>query len=260
MRTLDRAVRSLDRGGSSLPVPFRSWSDNHITIRRGEISMVAGPPGAGKSTVALAIALKSRVPTLYASMDSHESTMALRSLSMATGRSQHEIEGYMQSDPVWAAETLKDQAGHIKWMFDASPSLSDLEDELAVYRELQGSDPELLVVDNCVDVTHDSGDEFSSLRSLMRELKWFARSTGAAVLALHHTSESYNSTLCPPRAALHGKIAQVPSLILTLAAPQAGALAVAPVKNRYGKADGSGNTAVWMEYHPESMTVKDVDS
>ena len=221
--------------------------------------MIAGPPGAGKSTVALAIALKSKVPTLYASMDSHESTMALRSLSMATGRSQHDVEEYMTTNPQWAADTLRQEVGHIKWMFDASPSLADLEDEIAVYRELQGSDPELLVVDNCVDVTHDSGDEFSSLRSLMRELKWFARDTGAAVLALHHTSESYSGNPAPPRAALHGKIAQVPSCILTLAAPQPGFMAVAAVKNRYGPADPTGSTAVWMDYHPASMTVKDLD-
>lgn len=219
--------------------------------------MVAGPPGAGKSTVALAIALKSRVPTLYASMDSHESTMAIRALSMATGISQSEVENRMVADPEWASALLKEHVGHIKWMFDASPTLKDLEDQINVYRELQGDNPALIVVDNAVDVTHDSGDEFSSLRSLMREVKWWSRDTGAAFLILHHTSEGYEGYPCPPRAALHGKIAQVPSLIVTLSSSQPGLMAAAAVKNRYGPADATGKTAVWMDYAPETMMLKD---
>jgi len=222
--------------------------------------MIAGPPGAGKSTVALAIAIKSRVPTLYASMDSHESTMAIRSLAMITGFPQAEVEEHMTNSPEWAAGILKEHAGHVKWMFDASPTLNDLEDEINVYRELQGDNPTLIVVDNAVDVTHDSGDEFSSLRSLMREVKWWSRDTNAAFLILHHTSEGYEGHPCPPRAALHGKIAQVPSLVMTLSSAQPGMMAAAPVKNRYGPADATGQSAVWMEYNPTTMTLKDFDS
>ncbi len=259
MRTLDRAVRSLDKGGAALHLPFRSWADKHISIRRGEVSMIAGPPGAGKSTVALALALKTQVPTLYASADSHESTMAIRSVSMITGMPQSEVESRMMMDVDWASGLLKQYGSHIKWMFDASPTLGDLEDEINVYRELYGSDPELVVVDNAVDITHESGDEFGSLRSLMREVKWWAREMNSAFLILHHTSESYNSNPCPPRAALHGKIAQIPSLILTLSSEQPGLMAVAPVKNRYGPADATGGTAVWMNYSPESMLLRDME-
>lgn len=260
MRALDRAIRSIDKQAMAIPMPFKSWTDAHISVRRGEVSMIAGPPGAGKSTVALAIALKSKVPTLYASMDSHESTMAIRSLAMITGFPQAEVEDQMTNNPEWASGILKEHAGHIKWMFDASPTLNDLEDEINVYRETMGDNPVLIVVDNAVDVTHDSGDEFSSLRSLMREVKWWARDTGAAFLILHHTSEQYDGQPCPPRAALHGKIAQVPSLVVTLSSNQTGMMAAAAVKNRYGPADATGRTAVWMEYLPTTMTLKDFDS
>jgi len=258
MRSLDRAVRSIKKNTMSVPSPFKTWTDNNISIRRGEVSMIAGPPGAGKSTAALAIAVQSGVPTLYASADSHESTMAIRSLAMSTGFPQSQIEERMVSDLPWATKLLKENVGHIRWMFDASPTLRDLEDEISVYAELQGSYPELIVVDNAVDVTHDSGDEFSSLRSLMREVKWWARETNAAFLILHHTSEAFEGYPCPPRSALHGKIAQVPSLIVTLSSTQPNLMAAAAVKNRYGKADPTGKTAVWMDYYPEVMQLKDV--
>lgn len=259
MRSLDRAVRSIDKKAMVIPMPFKSWSDANISVRRGEVSMIAGPPGAGKSTAALAIAVQSKVPTLYASADSHESTMAIRSLAMVLNIPQADAEEKMANDPQWASSILKDKIGHIRWMFDASPTLADLEDEINVYREVMGANPELVVVDNAVDVTHESGDEFSSLRSLMREVKWWSRDTSAAFLILHHTSEGYEGFPCPPRAALHGKIAQVPSLIVTLSSDQPGLMAAAAVKNRYGPADASGKTAVWMDYFPTTMTLKDMD-
>jgi predicted ATP-dependent serine protease len=221
--------------------------------------MIAGPPGAGKSTLALSVAVMAGVPTLYASMDTHEATMALRTTAMLTGLNQVEVEQRIQADPSWASQILAANAGHITWMFDSSPSMQDLADEISLYREIHGENMKLLVVDNAIDVTHDSGDEFSSLRSLMRELKWWARDTGAACLVLHHTSESYTGDPCPPRAALHGKIAQIPSLICTIAAPSDGYMAIASVKNRYGPADPSGKTAMWMEYNPATMQIKDVN-
>lgn len=221
--------------------------------------MIAGPPGAGKSSIALTVAVQSHVPTLYVSCDSHESTMALRTISMLTRMPQADVEAAMVTDPDWAAAVIRDHAGHIKWMFDASPTLGDLEDEINCYRLVMGDNPQLVVVDNAVDVTHESGDEFSSLRSLMREVKWWARDTGAAFLILHHTSESYHGNPCPPRAALHGKIAQIPSLVLTVSSDQPGLMAVASVKNRYGPADGSGGTALWLDYHPSTMQIKDLE-
>jgi len=260
MRTLHRAVRSIDRGGTVIPVPFQSWTDAGISIRRGEVSMIAGPPGAGKSSLALAIAVASKVPTLYVSCDSHESTMALRTISMVTRMPQLDVEAAMLTDPEWASRVISEHAGHIKWMFDASPTLGDLEDEVNTYRMIMGEDPELVIVDNAVDITHEQGDEFSSLRSLMREVKWWSRDTGSAWAILHHTSESYHGQPCPPRSALHGKIAQIPSLVLTLSSDEPGLMAVAAVKNRYGPADATGKTAVWMDYHPSTMQIRDFDS
>ena len=182
--------------------------------------------------------------------------MSLRLLAMLTGKSQAEVEPLMENDREWAAQMLK-PADHVMWEFDSAPTLKDIEDSILAARERLGEDVRLIVLDNAVDVTLDGMDEWGGLRSLMRELKWWARETGAAVVVCHHTSEGVQGNPCPPRHALHGKVAQTPSLILTVH-NQPQTMAICAVKNRYGPADANGSNPVWLSYDPASMSVLDL--
>jgi ABC-type lipoprotein export system ATPase subunit len=78
MRRLSRAIKTASQGGATLPTVWRSLAEQQIAFRRGEVSMVAGPPGSGKSTFALSLAVHAQVPTLYISADTHSHTMSLR--------------------------------------------------------------------------------------------------------------------------------------------------------------------------------------
>jgi hypothetical protein len=88
----------------------------------------------------------------------------------------------------------------------------------------------------------------------MMELHDMARKTEACVVVLHHVSEQseYGSPTAPPhRRAIHGKVSQLPALILTLGYdPTQGILKVAPVKNRFGAhtADGSRYAQLLVNY------------
>ncbi len=60
--------RSLDTGaeaGTPLPTVWKTLETAGIRQYRGDVSMVAGPPGSGKSVLALQTAIESGVPTLY---------------------------------------------------------------------------------------------------------------------------------------------------------------------------------------------------
>ena len=258
MKTLYRAVGRSDIGGEPLPPVFRTFSNNQIVFRRAELSMIAGTPGAGKSTLALALALRMQRPTLYVSADTNAHTMAMRLYSMMEGVDQGEAEKVMNEDPIKVKRRLW-EARHIQWSFESAPSLTDLDEETKAFEELYGINPEVIVVDNLMDITGShGGEEFAGMRQVMHELKYLARDTNAAVIVLHHTKESFPGTPCQPRSAVQGMVNQLPALILTVGQENNGLFGVAAVKNRYGKADPSGNSPVWLQFSPSSMFIADL--
>lgn len=258
MKTLKRAVGRPDIGGEPMPTVFRTFENNQIVLRRAEVSMIAGTPGAGKSTLALALALRMQQPTLYLSADTNAHTMAMRLYSMISGVSQSEAEKIIAVDPVNSRNHLA-LANHIYWGFDSAPSIQDIDDEVTAIEELLGESPALIVIDNLMDISMDGGEEFSNMRAALKELKFLARDTNAAILVLHHTQEGYPGEPCQPRSSLQGKVAQLPALILTVGQSGNGLLGVAAVKNRYGKADQSGKSPVWLQFNPEYMFIADLE-
>ena len=129
MKTLTRSIGRADIGGEPLPQIFKSFESNKIVFRRAEVSMLAGTPGVGKSTLALALALKMRVPTLYISADTNAHTMAMRLASMISGKNQTDVEYLLQNDIGWTRATLA-RGNHIVWSFESSPSLQDIDEGL----------------------------------------------------------------------------------------------------------------------------------
>jgi predicted ATP-dependent serine protease len=216
MRTLARAVGTKTLVANRFQLSFVPLIFNKIVFRRAEISMIAGTPGAGKSSVALALALRAKVPTLYVSADTNAHTMAMRLLSMITGKTQSEAEHMLENDVADSREVINENSGHIFWSFESSPTLDDLDQEVSAFEELWGCSPTLIVIDNLMDMANDGGEEFANMRSTLKELKYLARDTNAAVVVLHHTKESYTGTPCQPRSALQGMVAQLPALICTV--------------------------------------------
>jgi RecA-family ATPase len=162
----------------------------------------------------------------------------------------------MNTDTGWTKAVLH-RASHIVWSFESSPTLQDILEEVEAFEELWGVPPEAIFVDNLMDIATDGGEEFASMRAIMKELKYLARATNAGVIILHHTSEGVLGTPCQPRSALQGKVAQLPALICTLGIVGT-SMAIAPVKNRYGRADANANLTYWLSFNPEYMYVEDI--
>jgi hypothetical protein len=175
---------------------------------------------------------------------------------MISGKSQTEVEKKLNTDVGWTKAVLQ-KGNHIIWCFESSPTLQDIAEEVEAFEELWGCPPTLIVLDNLMDVATDGGEEFASMRAIMKELKYLARATNSAIVVLHHTSEAVLGTPCQPRSAIQGKVAQLPALICTLGVVGT-SLGVASVKNRYGRADAGGTLLTWLAFNPEYMYVEDI--
>lgn len=259
MKTLYRSIGKPDLGGEPLPPVFKSFASTNIAVRRAEVTMIAGIPGAGKSTLALAMALRMQVPTLYVCADTNAHTMAMRLYSMIAGVSQKEADKILSEQPEQAKNVLS-KTKHIYWVFDANPSLDDIYDEVNAFEELTGETPALIVVDNLIDTASTGGGiEFGAMIETLQAFKLFARESNAAVVVLHHTKESFEGTPCQPMAAVQGMVNQTPAVILTVGQTGGGLLGVAAVKNRYGNADRTGNNPVFLQFNPEYMYIADIE-
>lgn len=193
----------------------------------------------------LNLASKWQVPTLYFSNDSDEMTVASRLISRQTeSRTSDEVAQVIDNHRGWASNALESNE-HIRWCFDPSPTLEDIETEVDAFEELYGSFPQLIVVDVLMQVNYAEDSEHASQGRVIQYLNSLARRTKAAVIVVHHTTEGVEGTPCQPRSAILNKISQLPAVILTVAS-HGETFYFAPVKNRDGRDDASGGTVFAM--------------
>ena len=253
MLKLQRAWAGTHIKATPLPEVWKTFTTKSIRFRRGQVCMIAAAPNAGKSMLALVYAIRAKTPTLFFSADTDATTVTIRAAAHLSGHIQTTVEQNLNTNPNYYSKWF-DGMSHISWVFDSSPSLDDLEMEIKAYIELYGVAPELIVIDNLMNIAAESDNEWAGLREIMMNLHDMARKTEACVVVLHHVSEAseYGSVTKPPaRRAIHGKVSQLPAVILTLGYdPTEGTLRVAPVKNRFGPhtADGSDWASLFVNF------------
>ncbi len=217
--------------------------------------MFAGTPGSMKTFLVLFMLARMGVPTLFFSADTDARTITKRAAAILTGDSQEAVESALRTDggASYYAEHLEDLS-MIRWVFESDPTYQDLELESLAFAETHGHYPEVIVVDNLMNVVGENEDEWGSMRDTTKAFKRLVRFTDSALFVLHHMAERKSDNSMPsPRSDLQGKVSQLPELILSLAFDGASELRVAAVKNRFGPADASARTHVVTLYvRPES--------
>lgn len=253
MLNLTRAWNGVTTKATPLPDVWANLQENHIRFRKGQVCMIAAAPNVGKSMFALIYTLKANVRTLFFSADTDTTTVMMRSLSHISGHSQVTVETNLNVNPNFYKKHYE-RFKQIQWVFDSSPSLDDIEGEIKAYIELYGTTPELIVIDNLMNIAAETDNEWAGLRAIMMELHDMARKTEACVMVLHHVSEQSEygpPNNPPPRRSIHGKVAQLPSLIVTMGYDvQSNFIKLAAVKNRFGPhaADGSMSVPLKVDY------------
>lgn len=243
--------RNNQAAGEPLPMPWRQLTDVGAYVRRGQLTLVAAPPGTGKSLFAQALAHRGddngTVPsTLYFSADSDAGTFAQRAAAIATGYQLSDIQRLIQDrDDAALEEAIAAQTGHMRMGFASNVSDQDMLDEIDAYAEVFGKYPDCIVMDNLSNLSVDGAEnEFHGLQENCFFLHDIARETNSAVITLHHVSGEYEGGDKPiPLSGLRGKVSKTPEVIFTMYR-SGEVMNVSVVKNRSGKAFADGSNAI----------------
>lgn len=236
--TAAKGFRKARRVADPLPsVPeLQRLHDDGVFLRRGQLSLISATPNAGKSMFAEWLAARMNVRTLYFSADQDEWTTMTRLAACLSGDTRAVVQDVLAQGSHKYADLMA--GSHISFCFDSSPTLDDIGAEIDAYVETWDEWPELIVIDNLVNV--QGAEDYEGAQFIMGELHWIARATGAHVQVLVHASE--NSTPNPLRPSrmkdIINKLSKLPELILTVAYDGSeNIFYVAKVKSRESKAD-----------------------
>lgn len=259
---LAHAMRRDKSSGVPIRTVWKTLANATAAFRRGGVVLIGAGSGTGKSAFALTLAIKSGAKTVYFSADSGPGTQLSRAASMLTGTPATETLRAVEQGKFFENDLL--EIRRIRWDFDAGPSLDDIEQSLEAYGYLHGEYPELVVVDNLLNVVSDDAGEGGHKvgENILLFLDELARKTGACFVVLHHLVGEYDDGNKPaPMSALRDKVSKIPYMILTLFRsedPMGGErLGVAIVKNRGGKANAAGNYVVELDLDLSVMRIAD---
>lgn len=245
MLRLSQGRRKNTEAGEPLYCPFGVLNATETHIRKGQLALVAGGPGTGKSALMHAWLQRGNDngkhnTVMYFSADSDPFTMWKRSASIATGYTLSDVERMVKEGNTAGLDAIVDEATAHMWMdYRSSPTEEDVLDEVMAYQTVYGSDPEVIVLDNLKNLYQDMG-EFEALEQSCMFLHDLARDTNAAIIALHHVVGAAEDGISAiPLSGLRGKVSKTPEVVLTLHRSDS-QLNVSPVKNRNGRAQASG--------------------
>lgn len=236
--------------GEPIPLPFQGLVDHDIHVRKGQLTLMAAGPGAGKSALFQAAlhhggGRDNRSNVMYISADSGPEVMYERAACLATGLDSSTVRSMVEDGNVAHIDAeIAAKHGHIYYDFTASPSHEHVIEELEAYHELHGQYPDVIVMDNLKDLSDDmDSDEWRALEDAVMFLKDLAREAGAAVITLHHVGGEHENGDSPiPLNGLRGKVAKTPAMVFTAYRPGGSSeeLRLSIVKNRNGRAQSLG--------------------
>lgn len=201
MLTAGRSLTAASRGGKPMPhiADLADLYSRGLYLRHGQVVMISGRSGSGKSLLAMWLCLQWNVPTLYFSADMSEQTAAIRVASSITGETFTQVEAGM-NNPEKRRE-YQERLSDVRMTFSYRAPISwhKIEEEIDAYVELWDAYPEVIVIDNLKEM-EGAESEYQGQMDAMAGLTDMARATGSMVIVLHHaTDKSWDAEKQPFR-------------------------------------------------------------
>ena len=221
--------------------------------RRGEVIMIAGRPGSQKSGFALWLVTKWGLPTLYLAADMTLNEVSVRLACSQMGLTTSEVHERLRGPSRGRKQVADALASMPIQVANDAITWERLDTEIQAYVELWDRYPEIIVVDNLMDVEEGASDYHAQME-IMQQLVAVARFTGATVLVLHHATDKTDgySTDPPMRKDIKNGMAEKPQMILGVSLDNYTLdFQVAVLKQRMGPQDPFAKLKVYMTAQPE---------
>lgn len=252
MLSLAQAMSRRGATGTPLPVVFPSLPP----VNRGCVTLISGPPGAGKSILAMHLAARINVPTLGFLLDMNELTASARFASILNGENFLVVKDRISDGDESYHELLGKKLGDVQVVFYA-PDVEDIVLQVDAFEQRYGLPPDLVVVDNLGNISSAYDPEWPVLKALILELDKMARRDQYAVLACIHMSDSTSDEPLD-RTKILGKATQYARLILSVNFNEyTGEYKIAVVKNTEGKSDAKAHRPITLYADPARMLLSE---
>lgn len=252
MNPLARALRKSQSNGK-VPVPWSSLRS--FAPLRGNLIVVLGAPGQGKSALALNWCLKMNAhPTLMLSLDTDLMTQGTRAAAILSGRP---VQAIQKKPQAWSR--LIEKRGKMLRTYDVSlNNVKELLDLVKAEKEFWGEAPVLTVVDNVSNLLTEGG--YDEYRKIFIDLHRVARMGETCVVALHHVKRPTNGD---PKLTLYsGQYTgeQEAEMVVGLWShtPASPLLQFSVLKNRSGEASSDGSLSYVLGFDRNTMGIKDL--
>ena len=217
----------------ALPDVLPLLAQYRVRFRLGELSLVAGPPGHGKSVLGLTLAVMCGLPSMYLTLDTSDYDTAVRVTAMVNGITTDDVESAVQQGRAEAyfAKTAAN-VKHVRFVVRPPAQATDM------IPDIEAMKPKFIVVDNLTDVGdhYGAGTPHEVAEGILQDLKRLARRYGVHIMALHHVTGAHNDGNAPiPLSGIKGQIGRIPALVLTVRRDRiAPNMLIYIAKNRYG--------------------------
>jgi archaellum biogenesis ATPase FlaH len=248
-------AQALDRRGASgvpLPTVYHSLAYAGADICRGQLTLIVGPPTAGKSLFAMNLIVGMKVPTLAFLLDTTELTASARFAAILAGEDYKHVKSRIIEGDETYRESLQQHLPDVQAVFYA-PEPEDIKRQLSAFEQRYGLPPDLVLVDNLGNQTSAFENEWPVLKAMTLELDQIARKEQCAIIAAHHTTDLIGAEPAS-RDKILGKVSQYARLVLSVNFNQmTQEFKVAIVKNSEGPTDAGAQRPVTLYGDPAKM-------
>jgi predicted ATP-dependent serine protease len=255
MTALAQAIQSLNSGGGrKVDIPFRGLADL-VNLKTGQLVVIGGAPGSGKSHFAANWAWRAQMPVIYWAMD--DSTTTLETLTaLASGRRTSEVSFEGDAQPYWVDYLRKKGKREDLIPLTRARTVQDLKARLEAYEEWLMETPPLVLVDNTYNLKVEGSNymENGFYAEVLPEVLELAKEKGTCIALLHHIKRAGDAIGTHPLRmndllfAGEREAAHVWGIYHREDKRQ---MTVQVLKQRNGKADPNGGLSVRLDWTPE---------